>query len=77
MGADWIELDVQQSRDGQIIVIHDTNFRRTTGVDANTWELDYEEIAKLDAGSFFDAAYAGERIPLRRWLYLQKKTESS
>lgn len=64
MGADWIELDVQQSRDGQIIVIHDTNFQRTTGVDANTWKLDYEEIAKLDAGSFFDAAYAGEKIPL-------------
>lgn len=34
MGAEWIELDVQQSRDGQIIVIHDTNFKRTTGVDA-------------------------------------------
>lgn len=64
MGADWIELDVQQSRDGQIIVMHDTNFRRTAGVDANTWELTYEEILELDVGSFFDAAYAGEKVPL-------------
>ncbi|MCM1082113.1 MAG: glycerophosphodiester phosphodiesterase [Clostridium sp.] len=64
MGADWIELDVQQSKDGQIIVMHDTNFKRTTGVDANTWELTYEEISKLDAGSFFDSAFAGEKIPL-------------
>ncbi|MCI8466022.1 MAG: glycerophosphodiester phosphodiesterase [Lachnospiraceae bacterium] len=64
LGADWIELDVQQSKDGQILVIHDTNLLRTTGVDANTWEMTYEEIAKLDAGSFFDEAYAKERIPL-------------
>ncbi len=64
LGADWIELDVQQSKDGQIIVMHDTNFKRTTGVDAGAWELDYKEIVALDAGSFFDAEFAGERIPL-------------
>lgn len=64
LGADWAELDVQQSRDGQIFVLHDTNFKRTTGVDANTWEMDYEDIAKLDNGSFFGPEFAGERIPL-------------
>lgn len=64
LGADWIELDVQQSKDGKIIVMHDTNFKRTTGVDANTWELTYEEISKLDAGSFFGSEFAGEKIPL-------------
>lgn len=64
LGADWIELDVQQSKDGEIIVIHDTNFFRTTGVDANTWDLTYAEISELDAGSFFSKDYAGEKIPL-------------
>ncbi len=64
LGADWIELDVQQSRDGLIFVAHDTNFRRTAGVNANTWELTYSEIAELDAGSFFDEKFAGERMPL-------------
>lgn len=64
LGADWIELDVQQSRDGQIFVMHDTNFKRTAGVDKNTWEMDYSEIKKLDAGSFFDRSFAGERVPL-------------
>lgn len=64
LGADWIELDVQQSRDGQIFVMHDTNFMRTAGVDRNTWEMDYEEIAALDVGSFFDADFAGEKVPL-------------
>lgn len=64
LGADWIELDVQQTKDGQIIVIHDTNFKRTTGVDRATWELTYDEVSRLDAGSFFGAEYEGERVPL-------------
>lgn len=64
LGADWIELDVQQTKDRQLIVLHDTNFKRTTGVDKNTWELSYDEVKKLDAGSFFGKEFQGERIPL-------------
>lgn len=64
LGADWIELDIQQSRDGQIFVMHDTNFKRTTGVDKNTWEMDYNEISQLDTGSFFNSSFAGEKVPL-------------
>ena len=63
-GADWIELDVHESRDGKIFVMHDPNFWRTTGVDANVWEMDWEDIAKLDVGSSYSKEYAGERIPL-------------
>ena len=63
-GADWIELDVQQTKDKKLIVLHDTNLRRTTGVNKNTWEMTYAEIEKLDAGSFFDAKFKGEKIPL-------------
>lgn len=63
LGTDWIELDVQQTKDGKIIVIHDTNFKRTTGVNKNTWELTSDEVKKLDAGSWFDEKYEGEKIP--------------
>ena len=63
-GAGWIELDVQESADGQLFVMHDTNFRRTTGVDKGAWEMNWDEIALLDAGSFFSPEYAGEPIPL-------------
>ena len=63
-GADCIELDVQMSKDGQLFVMHDTNFSRTTGLNKNSWELTYDEIAQLDAGSYFGQAYAGEKIPL-------------
>ncbi len=64
LGADWIELDVQQSKDGQIFVMHDTNFKRTAGIDCNTWELSYDTISRLDVGSFFDPKFAGEKVPL-------------
>ena len=64
LGADWIELDVQQTKDKKIIVIHDTNFKRTTGVSKNTWEMNYEDVKELDAGSFLDKKYKDERIPL-------------
>lgn len=63
-GADWIELDVQQSKDRKIFVMHDKSFFRTTGVRKMSWELDYREIAELDAGSFFGPNFEGERIPL-------------
>ena len=63
-GADWVELDVQQTKDGQIVVMHDPNTRRTTGVNGNVWNMTYEEIAALDAGRLFSREFAGERIPL-------------
>ena len=56
-GADWIELDVHESKDGQIFVMHDKSFKRTTGVNALAWTLTYDEIAELDAGSFFSCSH--------------------
>lgn len=64
LGADWIELDVQQSKDGKVFVMHDTNFLRTAGVECNTWDMDYSQIQTLDVGSFFDCSFQGERAPL-------------
>ncbi len=64
LGADWIELDVQQTKDKKLVILHDTNLKRTTGVDKNTWEATYDEIKELDAGSFFSKDFKGEKIPL-------------
>ncbi|MCD7809731.1 MAG: glycerophosphoryl diester phosphodiesterase membrane domain-containing protein [Erysipelotrichaceae bacterium] len=64
LGADWIELDVQQTKDGVIIVSHDTNFKRILGLNKNVWEMTYDDIKDLDAGSFFNSEYSYERIPL-------------
>ena len=64
LGADCIELDVQQTKDMQIVVSHDTNLKRVTGVDKDIIEMNYSEIQNLDAGSFFNEKYKDERIPL-------------
>ena len=64
LGADWIELDVQQTKDKKIVVSHDTNLKRVTGVNKEIIDMTYEEISKLDAGSFKGKEYAGEKIPL-------------
>ncbi|MBQ9197065.1 MAG: glycerophosphoryl diester phosphodiesterase membrane domain-containing protein [Clostridia bacterium] len=63
-GADWIELDVRQSSDGMIYCMHDSTFTRVTGVKKQSWELSWNEISQLDAGSHFSAEFAGEKLPL-------------
>ncbi|RGM79638.1 glycerophosphodiester phosphodiesterase [Ruminococcus sp. OM06-36AC] len=63
VGVDFIELDVQQTRDGVLVVMHDSNLKRTTGVNKDIWDVDYADIQNLDAGSWFDPAYANARIP--------------
>lgn len=63
IGADWIELDVQETADGEVVVMHDSSLKRTTGVDKEIWQVNYDEIRDLDNGSWFDAKYQAVRIP--------------
>ncbi len=63
VGATAVELDVQMTRDGEIVVLHDDSIKRTTGVDKKIWEVTYDEIKDLDNGSFFSPEFAGTRIP--------------
>src|SRR5690349_8300386 len=63
MGADEIELDVQRSKDGRLVVIHDQRVDRTTDGHGHVWELTFEELRSLDAGAPFDARFRGTRIP--------------
>lgn len=63
-GADWIELDVQETKDGKIIVLHDKNLKRITGIDKKIWKASYEEIKDFDVGSFLNEEFKDERIPL-------------
>ncbi len=62
-GADFAEIDVQETKDGQLILLHDESLKRITGLDKNVWEMTYEEIEDLDAGSSFGEKYQGEKIP--------------
>ncbi|MCO6011712.1 glycerophosphodiester phosphodiesterase [Actinoallomurus purpureus] len=69
--ADYFELDVQQTKDHKLIVMHDATLDRTTNAEkvfphGSPWRIrDYtlKQVKKLDAGSWFSAKYKGERVP--------------
>lgn len=61
--ADGIELDAKLTRDGHIVVIHDQTVDRTTMHTGNVKNLTLAQLRKMDAGSHFDIAFAGETIP--------------
>lgn len=70
-GSDLVESDVQRSKDGVLVLMHDTTLSRTTDVeqvfpDRAPWRVsDFtnEEIQQLDAGSWFSEQYVGEGVP--------------
>lgn len=63
-GADEIELDVHETKDGELVVLHDSNVKRVTGVDKDIWTMTYEEVSSLEVkGGSADTA-EGEKIPL-------------
>ncbi|MGR4883782.1 glycerophosphodiester phosphodiesterase [Streptomyces sp. LARHCF249] len=77
LGFDWVENDVQRTKDGELVVVHDDTLSRTTDVeqlfpDRKPWRVkDFTaaEIALLDAGSWFGQEYTGARVPtLREYL---------
>lgn len=61
--ADVAEIDVQETKDGEIVLLHDTNLKRTTGFNANIWDLTYDEVSQLDAGVKFNKKFRGEPVP--------------
>ena len=63
MKADYIEIDVQMTKDGELIAIHDTTVDRTTNGTGAVGSLTFEEIRQLDAGSWFGPEFAGEKVP--------------
>lgn len=62
-GADGIELDVHLSADGVPVVIHDFVVDHTTDGTGRVADLPLAALRELDAGSWFDPCFAGERIP--------------
>lgn len=61
--ADFAELDVHQTKDGKIVVLHDGNLKRTTGLNKDVCDATYAEIKKLDAGSWYSDKYKGTKVP--------------
>ncbi|WP_421383976.1 glycerophosphodiester phosphodiesterase [Bacillus salacetis] len=63
LGADYIEVDVQMTKDGKIVAMHDVTVDRTTNGTGRIKNLTYENLAVLDAGSWFSPKFKGEKVP--------------
>lgn len=61
-GVDMIEVDVQVTRDGHLVVLHDETLERTTNGRGAVRETSWADIAGLDAGSWFSPDFANERV---------------
>ena len=62
-GAPAIECDVQRTRDGRLVVIHDQTVDRTTDGRGHVAALKFDDLQRLDAGRWFGPGFAGERVP--------------
>ncbi|MDI5967649.1 glycerophosphodiester phosphodiesterase, partial [Streptantibioticus silvisoli] len=71
LGVTWVENDVQRTKDGRLIVMHDATLVRTTDArrrypGRSPWRIaDFTlaDIERLDAGSWYGKRFAGERVP--------------
>ncbi|HXH32729.1 MAG TPA: glycerophosphodiester phosphodiesterase family protein [Bacteriovoracaceae bacterium] len=61
--ANYLELDVHQTKDGELVVIHDSTVDRTSNGKGEVTHLRFQEIRQLDAGSWFSPQFKGVKIP--------------
>lgn len=62
--ADYVELDVQLTKDGVMVLGHDATLKRVAGVNRSIASMTWEELQELEVGSWFSPEFAGERVPL-------------
>ncbi|WP_425043213.1 glycerophosphodiester phosphodiesterase [Primorskyibacter sp. S87] len=65
-GTDWVEIDVQETADGEVVVMHDSDFMKLSGVNLTIWDATMEDLAGIDIGSWFDPTYSDQRAPTLR-----------
>ncbi len=62
-GADWIELDVQETADGEVVVAHDSDFMKVSKNPLKIWDAKLENLASIDVGAWFAPRFSSERTP--------------
>lgn len=61
-GADWIEIDVQETADGEVVVLHDSDLMKMAGNPLKIWNANYEDLADIDIGSWIDPKFSNQRV---------------
>ncbi|HAJ92709.1 MAG TPA: glycerophosphodiester phosphodiesterase [Gammaproteobacteria bacterium] len=62
-GTDWVEIDVQETVDGEVVVIHDSDFMKLAGNPLKVWDGTLAQVQGIDIGSWFSPAFSAERVP--------------
>jgi glycerophosphoryl diester phosphodiesterase len=62
-GTDWVEIDVQETADGEVIVMHDSDFMKLAGNPLKVWDGTLAQVQDIDIGSWFGPAFSAERVP--------------
>ena len=62
-GTDWVEIDVQETKDGVVVVAHDSDLKKVAGVATKIWDGTADELRSIDIGSFFGPEFKEERLP--------------
>jgi len=76
-GADILEMDVQLSADGHVVVFHDERLERTTDGQGRVIEKDLSQLKALDAGGWFASRFEGEPIPTLEEVLVWAKKEDA
>src|SRR5579862_6026518 len=63
LGCAWVEFDVRLTGDGALVLCHDPRLDRTTNGSGLVSAMSLAAIRELDAGRWFDASFAGEKVP--------------
>ena len=63
LGANALELDLRQTKDCIPVVLHDATVDNTTNGNGDVKFFNFQDLQKLDAGSWFDIKFSGEKIP--------------
>lgn len=61
--ADYAEIDVQETKDGEVVLTHDSNLKRTLGLNKYIWEISLNELQQYNIKSNFDYEFEKEKIP--------------
>lgn len=61
--TDWVEIDVQETADGEVVVVHDSDLKKVAGVDLKIWDATLEDLEDIDVGSFFSPEFSDQRVP--------------
>ena len=61
--ADWVEIDVQETGDGDVVVFHDSDFKKVAGDELKIWNATRADLARLDIGSWFAPEFCDQRVP--------------